>query len=89
MNEVNEASPANKVSDIERVVICRTCDGKGSHSPEYGEAIALIQATWDAGNVDTLINDAMNVMKIKKSKRPHIKLLLETFCRMVDRFDGI
>ena len=23
MNEVNEASPANKVSDVERIVICR------------------------------------------------------------------
>lgn len=25
MNEVNEASPANKVSDVERVVICQKC----------------------------------------------------------------
>ncbi len=89
MNKVNEASPASKTSDVERVVICRTCDGKGKHTPQYAEAIVLLQAIGDSGNIDTLIDDAMRYMQVKHSRRKHVRKLLETFCRVAGRFSGI
>ena len=76
-------------NEVERVVMCRTCGGKGKYSPEFDEAITLIQRTWDAGNIDTLIDNAIVVMKVKKSKREHTRRLLQTFCRIAERFDGI
>ena len=88
--EKNKESLAEALpKEQERVVICRTCDGKGKHTPEYGEAIALIQATWDAGNIDSLIDESIRYMQVKHSRRKHVRKLLETFCRIAERFDGI
>lgn len=89
MNKVNETNPAASGGDPERLVICRTCDGKGKHTPEYGEAIVLLQSMGDAGNIDSLIDDAMRYMQVKHSRRKHVRKLLETFCRVAGRFSGI
>jgi hypothetical protein len=78
----------SEAKESQRVVRCRTCGGAGAYTPEYDRAIVAIQNLADAGSIDTLIDDAMAVMKIKHSRRPHVRKLLERFCYMASAFRG-
>lgn len=80
----------SEANQKERVVICRTCHGEGKLKPAYAEAVAAIQLMDDdcRGAVQKLIDDTITTMQIKKSRRPHVRRLLETFCRYATRYDG-
>jgi hypothetical protein len=80
-----------RMSDSTGLVICRTCNGAGKLKPMYSEVVALLQGMDDDSReaVDKLIDSTIATMQIKQSKRPHVRRLLETFCRLAVKYDGI
>jgi hypothetical protein len=81
----------SEANQKERMVICRTCHGAGKLNPIYSEAVSLIQSMDDDSReaVDKLIDNAIATMQIKQSKRPHVRRLLEKFCQLAIKYDGI
>ena len=84
----SEMSPASKTSDVHRLVMCRFCNGEGKYAPEYERAIVLIQTLGDAGTLDSVIDDALYILGVKKSKREHQRRVIKKFCDVAMRFNG-
>lgn len=77
------------MSDPDWFVTCRFCNGAGKYSPQYDRAIVLIQQLGDAGTLDSLIDDAMAMMAVKKSRREHQRRMIKKFCDIALKFKGI